>query len=177
MNIEIEEINHRLQWYLKDEEDNDEKEEINSFNPLDTICSVLDLLDTTKNYICQRQLKCKCKNECECDSDDYFKIDKLKSDLCSNNKYLFQLYMYKKFKLSSKEGLRVFSLNNKDEEQAIFDIKYMFRKEKGCDISHKFYYINFLQTPDIIFPIYDGIKIDKTTITFSIDFMNYENTK
>jgi len=171
-------INTRLQWYLKNDEE-DEDEEINIFNPLDIIYTTLDFLDNTRNFVCQRKVKCKCKKECICDSDDFFHIDKFRSDLCSNNKYLFQLFLYNKFNLSQKEGMRIFTMGlitDKDEsdENPVFDIKYEFRTEKGCDKAHKFWFVNFLKTPNIIYPLYDGVKIDKNTITFTIDFMNYE---
>jgi hypothetical protein len=175
---EHEKINNQLQWYLSTQKEVEHN--ISYFDPLESIYKSIDGFGKTKNiHICNRAVSCSCipkGKDCICDEDDYQNVDNIKTDLCSNNKFSFEFMFFEDNKIKANKGIRLFSLDNEENEKPILDILYEMRVDESISNNkkYKYWFLRFHDTPNITYPILEGVSISKHSINFCIDYIHYE---
>jgi len=152
----------------------------NHFDPTIALYKAIDSLESKElNYVCQRKLQCKCKGLCTCDSDDFFPVSRLTTTMCSNNRYIFELLFTSKVSIKDGQCIRVFQMDEKNEEFPILDITFEYREDfdvmkGGKPLKYKYRFVRLNSDPETKYPILEGVNIDKHSISFCIDYMNYE---
>lgn len=126
------------------------------------------ILDAKELCLCERQRECKCKNDCNCDNDNFFEIIDRKFEWMTDNTVLITLRVNENVKLSKKMNLRIFSLDDKDDEVTIFDVVRVIVKKKL-----KSEHVHLLEE-NITIPLMEGFKMRDGEIMLRMSYMLYE---
>jgi len=125
-----------------------------------------------------RKKECKCKKECTCDDDNYLVVKKVKSDMCSNCKTLFEFELNDKsyaLKTLNKCNLRFFKLGLDAQETELFDL---VKSKEGYQLIIYCSAFEIKEASKIVFEISDDPIMNPklNTLTFMIDYMNYDSS-
>lgn len=166
--MDSEDINNRLQWYLKSYDDkkeqkcNDEKVDI-----IKQLSEIETFLKEKELYVCIRKLKCNCKNKnlCICDDDNEIKITSIKCEMGSNCSYIIELY-YDSYNIRLPKNmiLRFFYFDKNNNEIVAFDI---VQSKVNTNIIFNF------TTPNLTYCITDNLILGKGYISFTFNYLNY----